>query len=89
MLKRCPWCGSSAITIKEPLWTDYSGITHGYKGNYRYYIQCSNELCEAVAPHGKFDDISKASEIAMRQAIDKWNSRERSDDYAFMAYKPY
>ena len=83
-LKRCPWCGSHASLIKEKLWQEhsYNGqiTTHGYVGNYQYYILCDNEECWAVAPNGKIDDIYRSPEEAIRIAKETWQRRADDDD---------
>lgn len=71
MLKQCPWCGATGSYHKEPLWHG----SHGYVGNYEYYIQCSNPFCGAIAPNGKVDDIYREEMIAREEAIIKWNTR--------------
>ena len=76
VLKPCPWCGYPGSYIKEPAWHG----SHGYVGNYFYYIQCSNKECRAVTPHGKEDDIYKSELEAREDAIKAWNRRADDSD---------
>ena len=64
-IKSCPWCGSSASLVTESI--------NGYPGNFEYYIKCTK--CEAIAPKGKFNDISLSVEEAKHKALDAWNRR--------------
>ena len=87
--KLCPWCGSHASLIKDKLWQEHSyngqTITHGYVGNYEYYIRCDNDDCWAVAPNGRIDDIYRSSEEAIRMAKEAWQRRANNeiDTWAF------
>lgn len=78
-LKLCPWCGSHASLIQDKLWQEHSyngqTITHGYVGNYEYYVCCDNNECWAVAPNGKIDDIYRSPEEAIRLAKEAWQRR--------------
>ena len=80
----CPWCQSVASLTQTPLWQEYEyngrKETHGYTGNYEYYVQCSNIECLAIAPGGKIDDIYRAPEDAMRIAKEIWNRRATCSD---------
>lgn len=72
IIKNCPWCGSAPIFHSESLGEEGG---RGYPGNYEYYMQCSNPLCKAIAPHGKQDDIYCSREEAINTAIKAWNKR--------------
>ena len=38
MPKECPFCHDIPIVAKDPLWNE----SHGYYGNYEYYVACKN-----------------------------------------------
>ena len=83
-LKPCPWCGSGPILRKDKLWSEHSynghTTTHGYVGAYHYYYICSNEDCEAIAPHGKYDTIYHSEDEAKLLAREAWNGRTDDED---------
>ena len=72
-IKSCPWCGASGSMVVDSL--GY-GNGRGYTGCHRYYVQCTNSGCRAVAPNGKYDDIYEKSDVAKQKAIDTWNTRK-------------
>ena len=82
-LKPCPWCGFSPNLIEDKLWTEHSydgrTITHGYVGSYKYYYQCSNKECNAIAPYGKYDTICYSIEEAKQYAKDAWQRRANDE----------
>ena len=71
IIKDCPWCGAPGSYHKEPAWHG----SHGYVGNYFYYIECSNPDCRAKAPHGESEDIYRSEMEAREIAIKTWNTR--------------
>ena len=68
----CPFCGSSATLICEPLWHG----SHGYHGCHEVYVQCTNDKCRVTLPFGIYNSIYIPLEDAEKQAIDKWNNRK-------------
>ena len=40
--KECPFCHDVPIVAKDPLWNG----SHGYYGNYEYYVACKNGNCK-------------------------------------------
>ena len=69
-MRDCPFCGSSATLIKDPLWSE-SG--RGYRGAYCVYVQCTNPKCMVKLPYGKSDSICRTEEEATEVAIARWN----------------
>ena len=82
-LKPCPWCGSMPMLVEDKLWSEHSyngrTITHGYVGAYNYYYMCSNEECEAIAPHGKYDSIYRSVDEAKLLAREAWDRRANNE----------
>ena len=68
--KPCPWCGGHASMHIDSM-EGQNGT--GYKGAFKYYVQCDN--CFTKAPAGTFYDIDTPEEDAKQNAIDAWNRR--------------
>ena len=70
------------MLVEDKLWSEHSyngrTITHGYVGAYNSYYMCSNEECEAIAPHGKYDSIYRSADEAKLLAREAWD--RRADD---------
>lgn len=71
-LRRCPWCGSAGILVRNSL--GY-GNGRGYPGCCEYYVRCSNLECIALAPNGTTTDIDKTEQEAIDLAVKRWNTR--------------
>ena len=73
-LKPCPFCGEIPYLEKIPMWHTYhNGTTHGYKGCYRYDIECHKCGCNIRISNN--DTIYRAEIEAKQAAIDAWNTR--------------
>ena len=72
-LKRCPFCGYSAVIVKEPL---FYGNNRGYPGRYMVQVKCMNPLCDAGLPHARYDTVYNSMGEAEDKAIQAWNKRE-------------
>lgn len=72
-IKKCPWCGSQGHLTFDSLEKPNG---RGYPGNYLFYIKCTNDLCGAIAPYGKVDDIYRSTQEAVDKAVKIWNARE-------------
>ena len=68
-IKPCPFCGSSGILKKDPLWYG----SHGYHGCYEIYVTCCSMNCGIV--RHKFDTIYNSEQEAIVFAIRDWNER--------------
>ena len=71
-LKRCPFCHAKPVVQKYPLWHG----SHGYYGNYEYYVSCQNEKCK-IAPRTKsyIDLYDMKEQECIYKAIQDWNTR--------------
>lgn len=76
-LKSCPWCNATPKLIMEPLWNG----SHGYYGNYKYFIACRNPKCK-INPrsHGCNTIIYKTENQCIDNAIKDWNERKDFTD---------
>ena len=71
-LKECPWCHDMPVLAKDPLWSG----SHGYHGNYEYYVACNNGNCKIKPCTKSYDNIYDMSEQeCINKAIDDWNTR--------------
>ncbi len=72
MPKECPWCHDIPIVAKDPLWNG----SHGYYGNYKYYVACRNGNCK-INPRTKsyIDVYDMKEEECINKAIEDWNKR--------------
>lgn len=70
--KDCPFCHDVPIVAKDPLWHG----SHGYHGNYEYYVACKNGKCKVQPRTKSYTDIYEMTE---QECIDKsikdWNNR--------------
>jgi hypothetical protein len=71
-LKSCPFCGAGVFLHKEPAWNG----SHGYRGNYIYYVGCTNPDCAVRPTTKKSDDIYRTEEEAREKIINYWNNRK-------------
>ena len=70
--KECPFCHGEATIVKDKLWNG----SHGYIGNYEYYIACKNEDCFIKPKTKSRDDIyGKSEEECLNNVIRMWNKR--------------
>lgn len=70
--KECPFCHSLPSVTKNPLWHG----SHGYHGNFEYFIGCCNDMCKIKPATRKYDDIYDMTEQdCIDRAIADWNER--------------
>lgn len=70
--KECPFCHDIPIVAKEPLWHG----SHGYYGNYAYYVACKNENCKIMPSTKPYTDIYDMTEQeCVDKSIKDWNNR--------------
>lgn len=68
----CPFCHIVPSIEKDPLWNG----SHGYIGNYSYYIACKNENCNIQPRTKSYNDIYDMTEQdCINKSIEDWNSR--------------
>lgn len=68
----CPFCHNMPVLVKNPLWSD----SHGYHGNYEYYVACKNEKCKINPRTKSYNDIYDMSEKeCIEKVIEDWNTR--------------
>lgn len=70
-LQECPFCHEPGFLFKEELWNG----SHGYHGNYDYYVGCDNDKCYVRPKTKAIDDIYRDSELAIQESIKRWNNR--------------
>ena len=72
-LKTCPWCGHDGVLKCDSLGKPNG---RGYPGHFLFYVECSNDVCSAIAPYGKVDDLYRSTKEAITKAVKIWNTRE-------------
>ena len=70
-LKKCPWCKNRPNLYKEALWNG----THGYRGNYTYYIKCDNKMCKINPVTKKYNDVYDKEDSCINNVCNDWNNR--------------
>lgn len=76
MLKPCPFCGKDVFVEKQPMWHTYDdGTTHGYRGMYKFVIECTNPECRCSVNLGGNSTYRNTEAEALQEAIDHWNKR--------------
>ena len=72
MPKECPWCHQIPAVEEVPLWHG----SHGYHGNYEYYVGCKNERCKVRPRTTAYNDIYHGDKQKCIDAcIKDWNDR--------------
>lgn len=72
MPKECPFCHDIPIVAKDHVWNE----SHGYYGNYEYYVACKNGKCKIHPRTKSYNDIYDMSENeCIESAIKDWNDR--------------
>ena len=72
VIKECPWCHRMPKLFKTPLWKG----SHGYPGNYEYYLSCKNPNCKIQPRTKSYNDIySMMEEDCINHAIKDWNNQ--------------
>lgn len=70
--KECPFCHELPSMEKDPLWHG----SHGYHGNYKYYVACTNKDCKINPKTKAYDDVyGMTEEDCINKAIEDWNDR--------------
>lgn len=70
--KECPFCHDIPIVAKDHLWHG----SHGYYGNYEYYVACMNQNCKVQPKIKAYNDIYDMTEQeCVDKSIEDWNSR--------------
>lgn len=70
--EECPWCHETPIVASDPLWNG----SHGYYGNYEYYVACKNKSCKIKPRTKSYNNIYGMSEQeCIDKAINDWNTR--------------
>lgn len=69
--KECPFCHITPSVAQDPLWHG----SHGYKGNYDYYVTCTNENCKVQPKTKVYSDIYMTGQECVDKAIADWNDR--------------
>lgn len=70
--KECPFCHDIPIVAKDHLWHE----SHGYYGNYEYYVACMNQNCKVQPKTKAYNDIYNMTEQeCVDKSIEDWNSR--------------
>jgi hypothetical protein len=70
--KECPFCHDIPIVAKDPMWHG----SHGYYGNYEYYVACMNFDCKVQPKTKSYNDIYGMTEQeCIDKSIENWNSR--------------
>lgn len=70
-LRKCPFCHKPAYLFKEELWHG----SHGYYGNYIYYVGCNNDECNVKPKTIAIDDIYRDTGLAIQESVNRWNER--------------
>lgn len=71
-IKECPFCHDIPILNKDPLWNG----SHGYHGNYEYYVGCRNGRCKINPRTKSYNDIYDMKEQeCIEKVIEDWNIR--------------
>ena len=70
-LKKCPWCKERPKLFKKELWHG----SHGYRGNYDYYVKCDNINCKIQPQTTHYSDVYKDASYAINKACSDWNDR--------------
>lgn len=79
--KPCPFCGSSAILIKENL--------EGYPSEYEIYMKCASPSCSATVPGGHYTTLHNTEEEVTKKATDIWNYRYKFKEYNAEHFNAY
>lgn len=70
-LEKCPFCGKTGFAYRKPLWNG----SHGYHGNYEYFVGCLNLKCKIRPKTCGIDDIYRCPDEAIEMAVQDWNER--------------
>ena len=70
--KECPFCHDIPVVAKKPMWNG----SHGYHGNYTYYVACKNKNCKVQPRTKAYNDIYDMTEQkCIDKSIKDWNDR--------------